>query len=166
MLCFVQFLLDILWMLIKLNRTTYLSFLYIVEQILKQIRIFVCVSIEDRSSLQICKDYSMGALVYNSFYCIDYCCGSCTFRYCCSNETLIVSQEKCHNTLGVSKSELVVANKMTIAEQQRITAAAAENDVTPPSVSSPSSSLLLTTLQQSTSTSPNPIKIPISSKKY
>ena len=53
-------------------------------------------------SLEICKDYAVGTMVYSSFYCVDYCCGSCNFRYCCSNETLVVvGQEKCSNTLGL-----------------------------------------------------------------
>lgn len=37
--------------------------------------------------------------MYNSFYCLDYCCGNCNFRYCCSNETYLVDQNKCKNNL-------------------------------------------------------------------
>lgn len=37
--------------------------------------------------------------MYNSFYCLDYCCGNCNFRYCCSNETFLIDQSKCNNNV-------------------------------------------------------------------
>lgn len=51
-------------------------------------------------NFEVCKDYALGSLIFNSFYCIDYCCGNCNFRYCCSNETLSLKQYKCSNSAG------------------------------------------------------------------
>ncbi|CAF0708009.1 unnamed protein product, partial [Brachionus calyciflorus] len=49
--------------------------------------------------LELCRQYSIGNLLYNSFYCLDFCCGNCNFRYCCSNETYLVDQTKCKNNV-------------------------------------------------------------------
>lgn len=50
-------------------------------------------------SIELCRQYSIGNLMYNSFYCLDYCCGNCNFRYCCSNETYLIDQNKCTNNI-------------------------------------------------------------------
>lgn len=50
-------------------------------------------------SIELCRQYSIGNLMYNSFYCLDYCCGNCNFRYCCSNDTYLVNQNKCKNNV-------------------------------------------------------------------
>ena len=49
--------------------------------------------------LDYCREYGIASLAFNSFYCPDFCCGNCNFRYCCSNESFYLDQNKCTNTL-------------------------------------------------------------------
>jgi hypothetical protein len=67
------------------------------------------------SAIDICRQYTLGSLVFNSFYCIDFCCGTCNFRYCCSNQSLIILQEKCLNTLN--SIEVLLSYSSTISKQ-------------------------------------------------
>lgn len=70
-------------------------------------------------NFEVCRDYALGSLIFNSFYCIDYCCGNCNFRYCCSNETLALKQYKCSNSPGKegeSKSDSNNFELLRIAE--------------------------------------------------
>ena len=46
-------------------------------------------------------------MAFNSFYCIDYCCGTCNFRYCCSNETFALDQDLCTNTINQQPLQIV-----------------------------------------------------------
>lgn len=59
----------------------------------------------------------IGNLIFNSFYCIDYCCGNCNFRYCCSNETFVVNQDNCFNTILKNYDAKVISNSDAIFDQ-------------------------------------------------
>lgn len=62
-------------------------------------------------SLEMCQQYTLGDLPFNSFYCMDYCCGNCNFRYCCSNETLLFDQKRCDNNLIESTESVAFLNR-------------------------------------------------------
>ena len=68
-------------------------------------------------ALEVCKQYNLGSLMLNSFYCVEYCCGTCNFRYCCSNESLSIDQAKCRNTFAsanASNASLSFVSKSTL----------------------------------------------------
>lgn len=49
-------------------------------------------------SIELCEVYGRNNSLISSFYCLEYCCGTCNFNYCCRNESYSIDPEYCRNS--------------------------------------------------------------------
>ena len=68
-----------------------------------------------------CEQYDQNQKLNSSFYCLNYCCGTCHFNYCCTNKDYSLNQLQCRNIPTTSSLPDVLTNESVLEIRQNKT---------------------------------------------